>query len=920
MAQVDQSIGIFTVDKNLKIRSWNGWLEEATGITAQRAVGMHLSDLVPDLDKRGLLSRFQAVVTDGTTEVLAPSFHHYLLRCPPPFPSRHSQAMQQRVTIAPLRDRDEIRGAMITVEDVTERLEKERDLAEALQSPDEKTRLRAAEILASEKSLDPVNTLFGALGDESWRVRRVAVDGLARTGSPEAVACLLRALREEHMNIGVLNSALQTLSLMDLDTVSPLCDFLQDPDADLRIYAALALGEMHDPRAVPALIAALQDPNLNVRYHAIEALGKLRSDQAVAPLCEIVETEDFFLAFAALDALKLINHPGIVPRIIPVLSKPLLQEAAIDALGHLGGYDAAPVLADMLNQPDAPATAVCRALCSIYDRFEEYYREGTAIGELVSRTVTEAGLANLIKALECADPNEVRPMALVLGWLRGPGVEQALLRLLGEPSARREVTEALIRHGSGVVELLLESLEDEDFEVRKAAVIALGRIGDRRAVPPLVELLSRDPDLSVLTCGALAKIGDRRAFEALLDLLGNPQPMVRQASIAALNSLGHPEMAHYVRNLLESENPILRESAVKIAGYFGYPECEPLLYERCRDEVESVRCAAIEHIVYLDDDRRTVSVLSEALETGTPKVRSAAVRALAHVPTELALPLLVQSLGDKDPWVRYFAAKSLSRHPFGENQRQNDILPTLIDLALHDSAQHVRIAAIQTLGTVGGKRAIPVLVSLMEDREADAARSALEALSTIHHPDALMVLLDALQKARGARRREILGLLGERGGSQVTAVLQWVAAEERDLEIAAAAIDALARMNSSAAVSALIALAGDPERREHCITALAHLEPRCIEWVGEGLYHGDARVRSAVVEALGRMKHSNASVFLVKALDDTDATVRLSAVAALTKLGTWTGRARLVELARTDPDLTVRRAAQHAIGAEHQPM
>jgi HEAT repeat protein len=66
---------------------------------------------------------------------------------------------------------------IVTIEDVTGRLDREHALAAALASPDEGVRLRAAEALAREA--ESPAALMTALGDESWRVRRVAADGLA---------------------------------------------------------------------------------------------------------------------------------------------------------------------------------------------------------------------------------------------------------------------------------------------------------------------------------------------------------------------------------------------------------------------------------------------------------------------------------------------------------------------------------------------------------------------------------------------------------------------------------------------------------------------------------------------------------------------------------------------------------------------
>src|ERR1051325_11907381 len=141
-------IGVFTTDRRVVIQVWDAALAQLTGIGEEDASGQALTALLPDLERRGLLKRFQRSLNDGVVEVLAPAFHHYLIPCAPVTPSKHFDQMQQRVTIAPLRDDNTIAGLIVTIEDVTERLEREREAG---------------------------SRMLKALSDEDWRVRREAV-------------------------------------------------------------------------------------------------------------------------------------------------------------------------------------------------------------------------------------------------------------------------------------------------------------------------------------------------------------------------------------------------------------------------------------------------------------------------------------------------------------------------------------------------------------------------------------------------------------------------------------------------------------------------------------------------------------------------------------------------------------------------
>src|ERR1051325_5994384 len=166
-------IGVFTTDTDLVIRVWDAALARLTGISAESALGQELTALLPDLEKRGLLKRFQRSLNEGVVEVLATAFHHYLIPCVPVTPAKHFDQMQQRVTIAPLRDDHSIAGLIVTVEDVTERLEREREFA----SP-----------------------ILDKLSDEDWRVRREAVQEVSQRAAPEAIAALVNSVVENHHN------------------------------------------------------------------------------------------------------------------------------------------------------------------------------------------------------------------------------------------------------------------------------------------------------------------------------------------------------------------------------------------------------------------------------------------------------------------------------------------------------------------------------------------------------------------------------------------------------------------------------------------------------------------------------------------------------------------------------------------------
>src|SRR5687768_16373212 len=176
--------------------------------------------------------------------------------------------MQQLVTLGALREGDRVVGVMATIEDVTPRHDAERALGADLQSDDPEARRRAAERLQNVDGLHGPQAFNDALRHESWQVRRAAVQGLSRHASRDLLASLIAALRDEHHDFNVLSSALQLLSTADLDITTPLAELLHDENPDVRIQAALALGEHAGTPAAAALMGALDDAEVNVRFHA----------------------------------------------------------------------------------------------------------------------------------------------------------------------------------------------------------------------------------------------------------------------------------------------------------------------------------------------------------------------------------------------------------------------------------------------------------------------------------------------------------------------------------------------------------------------------------------------------------------------------------------------------------------------------
>jgi len=427
------------------------------------------------------------------------------------------------------------------------------DLVRALQNPEANIRAKAAKALGDKgpEARLALRPLFQvAKSDPDELTRRQALIALDKIGRP------------------------------DNADLSFLRDSLKDANADLRAFAASALGKLGpDARtAAPDLLPLLRDQVPAVRQQAALALGKVGADSketVFKSLRESLHDGSRDVRLAAAEAISAIDglSAADVPLLVQILKHqdPEARVFAARGLARLG----------------RGARAALPDLMAAYAGAEQPLRR--AVIETAARLGAEAkpALPTFIEALQDADAG-VRKQAVEALATFGPEAKEAakqLGRILSdpEPDIRQSAVVALGKIGPGAKDavpalagLLSEAIDTPLAQALRMEVLStLGAFGPQAsaAVPSLIRSMhdNRWKEIHNKTAFTLAKIG-RGAIHDLVKALSDDNRYVRLGVAIALGEIGRPA----------------RKSAARLLLLHAQGDKEGLVQEACRSAYAKV--------------------------------------------------------------------------------------------------------------------------------------------------------------------------------------------------------------------------------------------------------------------------------------------------------------------------------------------
>ena len=341
------------------------------------------------------------------------------------------------------------------------------------------------------------------------RARFDAVVQLIRTRDSSRLPELINLLETER-DSRVLGALIRGLGRFGTaDEIPRLAEFIDHPDAPLRMAVIEALIDLESPRALPLLFPFLSDPDPEVRKRCLAVLNRLGNKNVLSVLKRMVRNDQRWMRAHALKALSLLD-PAVSRPLIRVLiddPDPKIREGArrIDTApdpGHSPFSKTHGALDGGVSQ-DGPETR--RNLLEALERaiqqrdrasLDRFVTDVVHLDRFVrSRLMSSIGLiadhdriSVLVDHLEDADPRVVANAIQGLCLLKDcDSLNQIRLHLLSLTTRIRCAAILYVSRldGCDVGNALAELFRSPDLLAKVAALVCLASLPDRPASHPI---------------------------------------------------------------------------------------------------------------------------------------------------------------------------------------------------------------------------------------------------------------------------------------------------------------------------------------------------------------------------------------------------------------------------------------------------
>lgn len=602
-----------------------------------------------------------------------------------------------------------------------------------LSDPSESKRRLAAEALSKgdDRAIYP---LIKALRDTNAGVQDAAMRSLIDIGGETTAYMVLPLLREDAF---LRNTAMIILKEIGRKTIPLLRNLLKDKDDDVRKFAIDLIIDINYCDYLDDLVILLQnDKNTNVRSSAAKALGIFRHKKAIPQLINALK-DDEWVCFSALEALSLIRDESTVEAIASMLdsNSETIRYSAIETLGKMGMRSAEKYLSEhFMKAGDLEKAATIKSLLMIgavtdMPGGSDILLDIFINGEWQDRLIALKGLVALKESnaipvildiagsLDPSIPDEMEILFEIKENLRGFDCAKPLLDVLTNKNikyrAKTIAIEIIEKEGcKPAVPSLIKLFEENLRDVKRATIKALGEINEPDASMIIFDACSdEDSHVRKYAISAIGKIGDKSAIEHLFKLLDiEIYTDIKEEILKAILTIDQKVIFNRLNEFDSSLKDLIARNAEDIE----------ILLTLSDDPNINVKLSAINSLGTVDDERATEKLIY-FLKDEDAEVRKTALMSLGN--KNCCIDEILPMLSDSDMWVKIYAVKALG----------NSLNPNMIDYIrplLKSDEIPIVLAAIDAVSQIASHNNInilSILKPLLTHKVSAIKQRALEA-------------------------------------------------------------------------------------------------------------------------------------------------------------------------------------------------
>lgn len=360
------------------------------------------------------------------------------------------------------------------------------------------------------------------LRSEEWWVRERAMKNLLEYPEEIYIEFLERGLKN-HNDAILRNASMELYSRLGKRALKSLLRLSSDEDSEIRIFATILLGDIRVGEAVVPLIERLKDPDINVRVASAEALGKIGDPSAIPALKEAIGDEPW-VAMAAIRSLGEIGGDEALSILYKTLEIKEYRGITFEAIEMAGDERAMVHLTRFVDRDDLRELAL-KAIVSIAERKglriePEYF----------------VGLLPVLLELQESPHREIKRASLIaLSWLRDVRAIPYLLRALGQEDLQEYAISGILSIGRKAIPEIVAALRDKERPYRNILVRIMLLFGEELSLLQFHN--DDDPEVRAEVALALGNIDSDESITILSRLTEDSEEEVRLAAMRSLNRI-----------------------------------------------------------------------------------------------------------------------------------------------------------------------------------------------------------------------------------------------------------------------------------------------------------------------------------------------------------------------------------------------